>query len=499
MKHELSGITLDNFIIRENISHGGQGSIYSLEPVKPMKMEYILKVSTKQTAIEIECEMYNKFRTQLKTFIPELFYYTVKSLSIDSTEYFYLIIEKLDTTLTKKHKNSAKSIYNSLLIVLQMIHNMGYVHHDIKPQNIMFRKNSNKPVLIDLGLMIKYYPSDYQSKFFGTKYYSSVYTLLTGTYCPIDDYISLCWTMLSLFQTLPWKIPNGNLEQKDLREKVALFQYSWIQTNKDTVFFANIVNKLMNLPHSFLSVPDISTIKIIGNKMSMSNDSTFKLMNSNVLDIFKVNCVESTEIDWKLWDEQRVRSLIDYLVTVKNEYYEIMSDCYRGLKEYINGFFIVCINSLNNTIDQELPITIEIPESERQIVFKNKNYLYILDIIKTHIFHLYYVYQHIISDFMLSFNKKIKGIREAKETSEIINLTNGEVLRKFIEDNKHTVYKFLLDYYEYYKPRMAEDINANLLEDYLNNLYNMIIETNNYEIKVLELLENKFKGYVSIC
>ena len=131
----------------------------------------------------------------------------------------------------------------------------------------------------------------------------------------------------------------------------------------------------MNLPHSFLSVPDISTIKITGNKMSMSNDSTFKLMNSNVLDLFKVNCVESTKIDWKLWDEQRVRSLIDYLVTVKNEYYEIMSICYKDLKEIINSFFIVCINSLNNTIDQELPITIEIPESDRQIIIKNKTKL----------------------------------------------------------------------------------------------------------------------------
>jgi len=82
------------------------------------------------------------------------------TVEYESKQYSFSIEEFLDGgTLSKLLINSnispdySKSMLISLSDVLNSLHSMRLVHRDIKPDNIMFRSESPKPVLVDFGLV----------------------------------------------------------------------------------------------------------------------------------------------------------------------------------------------------------------------------------------------------------------------------------------------------------------------------------------------------------
>ncbi len=85
--------------------------------------------------------------------IPRLYaYFTVAGQ-------FYLVQQWIDgETLTQKvqqqglmGETTVKNILISLLPVLDYVHSMGIIHRDIKPDNIILRRQDGLPVLIDFG------------------------------------------------------------------------------------------------------------------------------------------------------------------------------------------------------------------------------------------------------------------------------------------------------------------------------------------------------------
>ena len=48
--------------------------------------------------------------------------------------------------------NQIISIYKQCLITLQFLHSMNIYHGDIKQNNIMIQKNTNRPIIIDFDL-----------------------------------------------------------------------------------------------------------------------------------------------------------------------------------------------------------------------------------------------------------------------------------------------------------------------------------------------------------
>ncbi|HDP94715.1 MAG TPA: serine/threonine protein kinase [Candidatus Aminicenantes bacterium] len=78
-------------------------------------------------------------------------------------ENYYMVMEFLDGTLkerirqTRKEKGKgldpeeAMRVLESMAQALEYAHSQGYIHRDIKPDNIMFR-NSETPVLVDFGI-----------------------------------------------------------------------------------------------------------------------------------------------------------------------------------------------------------------------------------------------------------------------------------------------------------------------------------------------------------
>lgn len=86
--------------------------------------------------------------------IPKLYAYFIEN------EHFYLVQEWVEgLTLSQKvqqeglfSENLVRELLVSLLPVLDYIHTKGIIHRDIKPGNIIWRKQDGKPVLIDFGI-----------------------------------------------------------------------------------------------------------------------------------------------------------------------------------------------------------------------------------------------------------------------------------------------------------------------------------------------------------
>ena len=78
------------------------------------------------------------------------------------SKFYVSVMELLDFELTDKLKtylfmdlNSVKKIVAQLIMALKCVHEAGFVHRDIKPDNIMFKitgKNKYLLKLIDFGL-----------------------------------------------------------------------------------------------------------------------------------------------------------------------------------------------------------------------------------------------------------------------------------------------------------------------------------------------------------
>ena len=91
-----------------------------------------------------------------------------------------------------------------MLDILEKFHLMGYIHNDMKPQNMMTKYGQNQVFLIDFGLTTPT-AENKRYKFRGTPYFASnnaIQKLGTG---PKDDIESLIYILCYFFYgSLPW-------------------------------------------------------------------------------------------------------------------------------------------------------------------------------------------------------------------------------------------------------------------------------------------------------
>ena len=213
-------ITLKNkykFNKNDIIGKGGFGAVYK---------GYIIEDES-EVAIKIEDGLkYNKKEYQI--------YRMISSNSNTATVIDYFEINDKSYLILELYKKNAQQILHidpdeyfnkkdvlmlgiQIIQQLNILHNLGIIHRDVKPDNFVYDKKTNKFKLIDLGLCkpflinkehIKFRKSSSRS---GTLRYMSINCHKKYTLSRRDDLISLAYALIYLYKKdLTWK----NLKHK---------------------------------------------------------------------------------------------------------------------------------------------------------------------------------------------------------------------------------------------------------------------------------------------
>ncbi|CDW82169.1 protein kinase-like protein [Stylonychia lemnae] len=124
----------------------------------------------------------------------------------------YMVITKFDCDLELmftyyKRKFPLQTILlvgMQMLDLLEKFHSLGFVHNDMKPQNIMTKYGQNQVYLIDFGLTSNT-AEQKKYKFRGTPFFASNSALLKQGNGPKDDIESLIYILIYFnYGNLPW-------------------------------------------------------------------------------------------------------------------------------------------------------------------------------------------------------------------------------------------------------------------------------------------------------
>ncbi|KAG5475412.1 hypothetical protein LSCM1_03527 [Leishmania martiniquensis] len=117
-------------------------------------------------------------------------------------------------------------IADQILSSLEHVHRAGYVHADLKPDNVLFgREDPEQLYLVDFGLSVrfrdrkgKHRPLITNHSFMGTPRYASLRTHMGHTLSRRDDIEQLVYVMIYLFRgRLPWS--GLRIHDQDAKEK----------------------------------------------------------------------------------------------------------------------------------------------------------------------------------------------------------------------------------------------------------------------------------------
>lgn len=221
------------------------------------KNTYIYKVISLKTKITgimklssiDDGELFREFhflkKNQKSKIIPRLFDFG--TCDIKGNQYRFIIIEKFQYSLKDLMLTNVQ--INTIIENLKYIHNLGYIHLNIKPDNILL-SNHKDPYIIDFGSVIYVHnPSNRKNnnKHFGNKYYSSV-EIYEGKFSFKADLESFGYVLLELFgYNLPWrkfKQQNKIYETKkmflDFQIKHNLINFISIKENNIISYFKNL-------------------------------------------------------------------------------------------------------------------------------------------------------------------------------------------------------------------------------------------------------------------
>jgi serine/threonine protein kinase len=210
-------IIKDQYKLKKNrkylIGKGGFGRVYIGTDLK----------LNKKIAVKVEKnseKKYNRKEHQIYKMI-ENKEYTAKALDYYEDEFYsYLVMPFYHISCDKIFKKSEKyfTVKDICMLCIQIIqqlhvlHNLGIVHRDIKPDNFVWDKESNRIKLIDFGLCKSYIIDNEHMKFkksfsrSGTLRYMSVNCQNGYALSRRDDLISLAYSLIYLYKkTVPWK------------------------------------------------------------------------------------------------------------------------------------------------------------------------------------------------------------------------------------------------------------------------------------------------------
>jgi serine/threonine protein kinase len=205
----------NKYILINKIGSGCFGSIYKAQNIRTK--EYVaIKVEPIKDELKLlknESKIYNHLNGS--DYIPIIKwygkdnknYYMVINLLGDSLQDLMYSIKKFSLTLILK-------LGIKIINILNFIHEKGFIHRDIKPDNFLFGVNKlDKLYLIDFGLCKSYLDkNDIHNKskktfsLIGSKNYASINAHEYNELSRRDDLESLCYMLLYFYNgNLPWR------------------------------------------------------------------------------------------------------------------------------------------------------------------------------------------------------------------------------------------------------------------------------------------------------
>jgi len=227
--------TLDNgWIITDKLGSGGFGDVYKGEHLTAPVGVCAIKVEKKSVKGKEVLPFENHIYQRLQGFVgfPDLFFF-----SSDVSRH-YLGIQKLHGSLDDRFKKMNRMLHSTVIarICLQFIerlevlHDIGYIHRDLKPHNFLvdedpLQENNFTVFLIDFGLSKSYIdkngnhiPYRTDRKFMGTLKYAPINAQLGVEQSRRDDLESLGYVMIYLMNkgAVPW-VENKKLNKEENR------------------------------------------------------------------------------------------------------------------------------------------------------------------------------------------------------------------------------------------------------------------------------------------
>lgn len=142
---------LNQYKILDNLTSGNYGKIYKVSYNNSL---YVIKEDSNIDLLKHEASIYKDLRNI--NFVSKLYDFFIKD------SFAYMVIDFFDENLyiyKQKNLNNINyeiniiDIFSILFNTLQHIHNLGYVHRDLKPLNICLK--NTVPYLIDFGFSKK--------------------------------------------------------------------------------------------------------------------------------------------------------------------------------------------------------------------------------------------------------------------------------------------------------------------------------------------------------
>jgi casein kinase I family protein HRR25 len=281
-------MTLDrqSIHIQEKIASGSFGDVHKGTDLVTGKKIAIKIETVKSTQLKQEAMVYKALdgvRINAKLSWPKMHYYGIDSTKKSNILVMDLYGQNLDMILKKQRNFFTSNIAffykfaKEMIKLVEIFHNHGFVHRDIKPQNFVMESDmSFHPLLIDYGLTKKYlstdkkthYPFQDNKSLKGTIRFVSVNTHLGVDASRRDDLVSLGYVFLYMLNiNLPWqnKIKSNSDKKVVYKEIMVLKMATTIEEltigmtdsvlQKNLLLFLFYSNSLM-----FHQVPDYKYI-----------------------------------------------------------------------------------------------------------------------------------------------------------------------------------------------------------------------------------------------
>lgn len=210
-----AGEVIGKYVLNEKIGQGSFGIVFEgheIDSIKKVAIKIEISSEQKYSQLENEYEIYSKLEGVAG--FPRIRYFG------RSSSYNYLVMEYLGISLEdmlaiRNRMLSAKTIFiigKRMVSLIKSLHEIGYVHRDVKPDNFLIGKDPRKIFLIDLGMAKEYIrngqhiPKGTGKKLTGTPRYASVNAHEGNELGRKDDLESIGYIVLYLAKgKLPWQ------------------------------------------------------------------------------------------------------------------------------------------------------------------------------------------------------------------------------------------------------------------------------------------------------